>query len=937
MTRFKNTILLFLLLLTLTNVAIAIEAPIKIEVKTFDGNTIFIFYHGKEQQLKVAANGNNVSVTMSIPTRFELLNPGNFSGFATTPQLSKDQKLITFSTKAEFKSQSIINGEKLIAIKFRAELEEQEPQTSAVEQKTIDDSSHLQTTPATPESEVKQENKDNIGYKLVKGEHILTFDFGEQNPGMAAFFRGKYLWVVFDQPKIFTFANNSVLTNFTQIASDTNTVLKMKVNGYKNARVTKTGKLWNIIISQVDNKDKKLVLTPQVADNQDELTIVGDFENSKFIEINDKVVGDIIKLITFKTPSIRVEQLKEFIDFNLIPSIQGCVTAISSDESVEFSKEKNTLHIVSKSDLLNTNQNNSNDNTAKILLPTDQGSLLPVGHWVDDSKFIDMRSQLISDAGLTDNKTALFNKRFELARFFFEHGLYKESLSALVLTQKTTSDEYKADLKAQFLAAVDYTLVGALDEAAKIYTRLLAIVDQSNADEINLWNNYNAFLFGKNPNKIGFLSNLDKFVNLYPDDLYWPLAFSEIDLCLLSNDLKTVESMFKALRSAPLGKYTNSLQFYKANYYRKKKQLNLTQQFLTDLAQKEDDPFNQVRSEMELVKLQVSKKEISLSEATKRLEALRFAWRGDTLEYDLLLLLAGYYRDQKDNSMNALRTYMYISNAFNNQLSNFYITSEMVKIFNGIFLPGGTVEEMPPFEAVSLFNEFKELNPIGSQGDEIILLIARKLMELDLLDQAVELLKHQVSYRLTGEKRIINADHLAIALLMDKKPLEAIKVLDETDKDNFKFEEHKYRLRLKAKALIDTNQYLEALDVLAEDDSQDAQILKKESLFQAEKWKEYIDLVAPIVNNIAKDKINDGAMIQDILRLAIAYYMINDQSALTALVQSLNLNSENEILKNTIDLLLTTGKPIDYKNLDQSLDIDQVQILLDQYKNQLFS
>ncbi|WPY00162.1 Tetratricopeptide repeat-containing protein [Candidatus Trichorickettsia mobilis] len=936
MTRFKNTILLFLLLLMHTNVAIAIEAPIKIEVKTFDGNTIFIFYHGREQQLKVAANGNNVSVTMSIPTGFELLNPGDFSGFATTPQLSKDQKLITFSTKAEFKSQSIINGEKLTAIKFRAEPEEQELQTSApaVDQKTIDDSSNSKTP--EPKSEIKQENKDNIGYKLIKGEHILTFDFGEQNPGMAAFFRGKYLWIVFDQPKIFTFINNSVLTNFTQIASDTNTILKMKVNGYKNARVTKTGKLWNIIISQVENKDKKLVLTPQVAENQDELTITGDFENSRFIEINDKVVGDIIKLITFKTPSIRVEQLKEFIDFNLIPSIQGCVTAISSDESVEFSKDKNSLHIISKSDFLNTNQNNSNDNTSKILLSTDQGSLLPVGHWVDDKKFIDTRSQLISEAGLADNKTVLFSKRLELAKFFFEHGLYKESLSALVLAQKTTNDEYKVDLKSQFLTAVDYTLVGVLDEAAKIYTSLLAIVDQSNADEINLWNNYNAFLFGKNPNKIGFLSNLDKFVNLYPDDLYWPLAFSEIDLCLLSNDLKTVESMFKILRSAPLGKYTNSLQFYKASYYRKKKQLNLTQQFLTDLAQKEDDPFNQVRAEMELVKLQVSKKEISLAEATKRLEALRFLWRGDTLEYDLLLLLAGYYRDQND-SMNALRTYMYISNAFNNQLSNFYITSEMVKIFNGIFLPGGTVEKMSPFEAVSLFNEFKELNPIGVQGDEIILLIARKLMELDLLDQAVELLKHQVSYRLTGEKRIINADHLAIALLMDKKPLEAIKVLDETDKDNFKFDEHKYRLRLKAKALIDTNQYLEALDVLAEDDSKDAQILKKESLFQAEKWKEYIDLVAPIVNNIAKDKINDGAMIQDILRLAIAYYMINDQPALAALVQSLNLNSENEMLKNTVDLLLTTGKPIDYKNLDQSLDINQVQILLEKYKNQLFS
>src|SRR5690606_20321390 len=163
-------------------------------------------------------------------------------------------------------------------------------------------------------------------------------------------------------------------------------------------------------------------------------------------------------------------------------------------------------------------------------------------------------------------------------------------------------------------------------------------------------------------------------------------------------------------------------------------------------------------------------------------------WRGDQLEYEILMQLAGYYKDN-NGIMNSLRIYQYIQTAFNNKISNFYITSEMARIFNEVFLPGGVAETMDDFSAVALFYEFKELNPIGEQGDDVILGIAKRLVRLDLLENAEDLLRHQIKYRLQGEKRIANADNLAVVLLMNKKPNEAMLILDDTDRDNFSFNE----------------------------------------------------------------------------------------------------------------------------------------------------
>jgi len=929
----------FFFLFFFFNTALA-ESLIKIEVKILDGNTICIFYHSNNQILHINSKDNLLTINTDVPSEFTLINPSNFYKFADHPTLSDDKKSINLITKEKFKSNSIINGEKLTAIKFSHESED----NKVLDQALLEMKDQTIVNDVNPSAQNSILEQQVIKYKFTKGEHKISFNLAARNIGTASFFRGKYLWVIFDQNRKFTLEKNKIFTDLIQLESKDSTILRIKIDEYSNVRLIKNGSNLDIVASRHKLRSKGLALNIKNLPNDEGIKIDGNFSNNKIIEFNDPGIGDVIKVIPLRVVNTRIENLSETVDFNVVPTIQGIATIVSSD-NVAFIKNNNSLLIISKHNLSSSANDTRSELSAKIqdnklneisksptiIYNQNNPTLLPIlDKKLDIVDFNYNKSRLIFESSLAPNNEVIFAKRFELAKFLFMHGWYHESLAALKLSKNTIPKEYTNNLQAQFLMGVNYTLTGFLEEAKELYGQLLQNINNQQNSEIVLWNNYNEFLIGYHPHKLGFLNNI-KFINLYPDNIYMPLAFAEIDLSLLSNDLNNVEMIIKEMR-VPEGNFANSLAYYKANYYRKKHKLDLAKQSFQELSKKIHDPFNMVRSGIDLIKLQLTQKEINLTEAIARLNKLRFSWRGDKLEYELLMLIAGYYRDNNDG-MKACRTYKYIQNSFSNGISNFYITSEMVKIFNNAFLPGRSSKEMGDFDAVSLFYEFKDLNPIGAEGDEVILAIARRLVNLDLLNKAANLLKHQVRYRLQGEKRIINADFLAIILLMDKKPNEAIKILDETDKDNFKFDEHQYRARLRAKALIDLKKYDDALAYLKDDNSKDTEILKRECFFQAKQWKQYIDLVENEVNKLVGAQIDEKNQ-QDILRLAVAYNMENNQEALETLLANLDFN--NEILKNTIELLISSGSNVDYANLDKSLNINQMELILDKYKNQIF-
>lgn len=906
-------ILLFLVCLSYVQTAFAI-LPIQVEVKVFGKDVIFIFYRDKDQIVDLKASGNTAIANINIPAEFKLLNPSKFSQYASGIRSTSNKQRIVFQVNEELKYQGIINGEKLDAIKFRAEKKKEE-----------DDLSKLSSANNDPGA---------IKYKQGNGKHTLSFNLGNDNSRVATFFRGKHIWVVFDQKKVFSFREGGIFSKFELVPSENGTVLRMRVDPkFSKAQVEKVQSGWNINVSSSEDKKwkSKNILVPQPLSGADGFIIRGNFEKNKIISFIDPEIGDVLNVVPVITGGSRVSSQLDSIEFSLLKSIQGVAVVLYSDDVV-VEKHNDSIKVISDTALpedLTTQTNQFPINIDKYLkLPT----ILPyLDKNLDILNFNQQKSRLISEASFAKDNRSSFDRNFDLAKFFFIHGWYQESLDALKIAKKYSYSDFQENLQARFLTAVNYTLIGEHSSAKEEYDDLLGYNDVKQIAEVNIWNNYNEFALGSSPGSIGVIEGLSKTMSLYSDDKYWPLVFAEIELAIIANDMKLVEKLFREVRTPKDGKYANNLKFFRAEYYKKKKQLNLAKQYYRDLTYQDSDVFNRVRAEFALTKLRQIENEITVSDAIEVLERLRYDWRGDQLEYEILMQLASYYRDSKD-IMNALRTYQYIQSAFNNKVSNFYITSEMARIFNDVFLPGGLGEEMDDFTVVALFYEFKELNPIGEQGDDVIIAIAKRLVRLDLLENASDLLRHQINYRLKGTKRVVNADHLAIVLMMDKKPSEAILVLDDTDKDNFNFNEHEYRVRLRAKALIDLEKYDEALSYIKDDKSDESKIIRKEALFQAKRWSNYADMVGSDFEEIISKVGEDKSSAHDILRLAISYYMLNIHDQLILI--SKEIGDSNPPLRTVVDLLISSSGSIDYKNLDRSLDIDQMKMLLDKYKNQ---
>jgi tetratricopeptide (TPR) repeat protein len=259
-------------------------------------------------------------------------------------------------------------------------------------------------------------------------------------------------------------------------------------------------------------------------------------------------------------------------------------------------------------------------------------------------------------------------------------------------------------------------------------------------------------------------------------------------------------------------------------------------------------------------------------EVIDKLETLTTVWRGDDTEAEGLKLLAhlytedGRYRD----AFHVMRAAML---AHPDSDLTRKIQEEAAVSFESLFL-GGKSDALPPVEALGLFYDYRELTPIGRRGDEMIRKLADRLASVDLLDQAAELLQHQVDHRLQGAARAQVASRLAVIYLMNHKPDRALATLRATRADGLANELRDQRLLLEARALSETGRHDVALEIIAGIDGPQAIRLRGDILWAARKWRAAAEQIELLYGERWKQftPLTDGERV-DILRAAIGYAM----------------------------------------------------------------
>lgn len=153
--------------------------------------------------------------------------------------------------------------------------------------------------------------------------------------------------------------------------------------------------------------------------------------------------------------------------------------------------------------------------------------------------------------------------------------------------------------------------------------------------------------------------------------------------------------------------------------------------------------------------------------AAAQLEGLRWRWRGDATELAVIRQLGQLYLSQGQyrEALTALKA----AGPRMAQLPGApEIQGDLNNAFRALFLEGGA-DGLQPIQALGLFYDFRELTPIGADGDEMVRRLARRLVDVDLLPQAAELLKYQVDNRLEGVAKAQVATDLATVYLMDRQ------------------------------------------------------------------------------------------------------------------------------------------------------------------------
>ncbi len=213
------------------------------------------------------------------------------------------------------------------------------------------------------------------------------------------------------------------------------------------------------------------------------------------------------------------------------------------------------------------------------------------------------------------------------------------------------------------------------------------------------------------------------------------------------------------------------------------------------------------------IALKQKRKEINQADALRELETLAVTWRGDAIELKTLQMLSLIY-NETGRYPEALAVARAASKLQPNSEISRQAQDAASALFSDIFL-SAKGDDLPPIEALGMFYEFRELTPIGRRGDEMIRRLADRLVAVDLLDQAAELLQYQVDKRLEGAARAQVASKLAMVYLTNRKPDRAIAALRSTRIADLNGELRQQRLLLEARAQSDVGRHDLALDIVS--------------------------------------------------------------------------------------------------------------------------
>ncbi|MHA7061855.1 tetratricopeptide repeat protein [Azospirillum argentinense] len=572
------------------------------------------------------------------------------------------------------------------------------------------------------------------------------------------------------------------------------------------------------------------------------------------VTLSDPDVGDRLQVVPLPVPGNAIPESHRYADLELLPSYQGVVVRPIADaitvrpvkEGVEVTAAGG-LHLSPMADagsrpataqtasLPPTPSPGGASNT--LTPPTDPKPVpsgrrlfdLPAWKKGDLDHYTEARQNLqLNIVNAPDSERP--RAQLDLARFYLANGFGQEAIGMMDVLQEAQPDlegwpEFRA------LRGAARFLAGNTDAAAEDF----AHPNLANNGEAALWRAAIAADRNDWPAAQAGFKAAAPILNSYPDPILTKLATRAAEAALKTGDAPFAKRLLDRIveRGGTDAEERPDVQYLRGLYYA---QTNEPERALEQLTASYNslDRYYRAKAGLALVNLQLAEGRMSPPAAAERLAGLTFTWRGDELEMQIrqrmgeVLIAAGQYAD----GFNAMKeTAALVADTPRAE----EITREMSRIFADLYKDGA--QKLPTIEALQLYDQFRELTPVGEAGDEVIRQLAERLISVDLLNRAADLLQHQVEYRLSGEDKARVGTRLASVRLLDNKPEDALRALELSNVPNLPADLIGERRLMQAKALAELGRGDEALLLLSEDDSKPANSLRVDIAWRAQKWE----------------------------------------------------------------------------------------------------
>ncbi|MBR0754580.1 tetratricopeptide repeat protein [Bradyrhizobium jicamae] len=584
----------------------------------------------------------------------------------------------------------------------------------------------------------------------------------------------------------------------------------------------------------------------------------------------DPDAGDTLLVVTAPPPTRGLIKRQDFVELSLLESIHGLVAVPNSDDvKAEVGADK--VMLGRPGGLTLSSADVAAERATAAVRP-----LFDVDEWRKNKAetFLPRLDSLINATSAV-NAEQLPQARLDLANFYMARGMYEEAhaVANLILSESKRGSEEPAVV---MVHAVSSMLIGKPAAALKD----LANPVIGNGYDSQLWKALAFARQGKWADAREKFKNAEFSVATLPADLQRIISMdsmkaslevkdyagasrrkSELDVIGVPAEIKPAVAVLRGRLAEALGQEKDALDAYRYAAF---------------------SPDRQAAAEGKLLETLLRQKrgEIGQTEVLKELELLAMMWRGDTIELKTLSVLAKIYSDtgRYADAFAATRAATRLQpNSPESRQAQDAASALFVQLFLG---PKG--DELPPIDALGTFYEYRELTPIGRRGDEMIRRLADRLVSVDLLDQAADLLQYQVDKRLEGSARAQVAARLAMVYLTNRKPDRAIAALRSTRIADLSGELRQQRLLLEARAQSDVGRHDLALDIISNLTGREAIRLRSDIYWASRRWREASEQIELYYGDRWRDfaPLNAGEK-ADVIRAVVGYALAEDAIGLS--------------------------------------------------------